>query len=289
MPKKPAGYYKQSAVIPYRIKNHRIEIVMITSRSGNRWVVPKGVIEPNLLPSESAAKEALEEAGVEGIFSPTAVGKYKYQKWGGVCKVQVFLMRVTKIHNDWAEKALRTRRWMSPEEACGHIRKKKLRKLVSKFSDYPEIQSFVNLQYPEFVKDGFTISTNPERLDFNIIHGYLTRAYWSKGISKERVKSAALNSLSFGLYKEDHQIGFARVVTDVTSFAYLADVFVLETWQGNGLGKWLIETIIHYPDLQSVRKWMLATRDAHELYAKFGFQPLQNPEKLMEIHCPGNL
>jgi len=284
MPKKPQWYYKQSAVIPYRIKNHHIEILMITSRSGKHWIVPKGIIEPNLLPAESAAKEALEEAGVEGVIHSTAAGSYKYQKWGDVCKVQVFLMQVTKTHNRWAEKEMRTRRWMSVEKACAHVREKKLRKLIAEMPEFPDIRSLLDNKYPEFQKGKFVISSDPERLDFDVIHGYLTRAYWSEGISKEIVIKAAMNSLSFGVYKGASQVGFARVITDFTSFAYLADVFILEKWQGRGRGKWLIETITNYPELQSIRRWMLATKDAHGLYAKYGFLPIKNPESLMEFY-----
>lgn len=286
MPKKPQWYYKQSAVIPYRIKNHHIEILMITSRSGKHWIVPKGIVEPNLLPSESAAKEALEEAGVEGVIHSTSVGSYKYKKWGDVCKVQVFLMQVIKTHIQWAEKEMRTRRWMSIEKACQHVREKKLRKLMAKLPAFPEVKALIDNKYPEFQKDKFVISTNPERLDFEVIHDYLKRAYWSKGIPKETVKNAARHSLCFGVYKDASQVGFARVITDFTSFAYLADVFILEKWQGRGLGKWLIKTIVNYPGLQSIRRWLLATKDAHGLYAKFGFSPIKNPERMMEIHKP---
>lgn len=133
-----------------------------------------------------------------------------------------------------------------------------------------------------YQKGEFTISTNPAKLDLEVIHGYLSRSYWTPGIPKETVRQSIEHSLCFGLYEKDTQIGFARVITDKTSFAYLADVFVLETRQGHGLGKWLIHCIINHPDLQGLRRWLLATRDAHGLYAQYGFTPLAKPDTIME-------
>lgn len=124
----------------------------------------------------------------------------------------------------------------------------------------------------DYQKPPFTISTDPARLDLDVIHGFLYHCYWSPGIPRELVAQAINHSLNFGLYEENQQIGFARVVSDYTSFAYLADVFVLPTHRGHGLGIWLIECIIHCPALQSIRSFTLATRDAHSLYRKFGFE-----------------
>ncbi len=124
----------------------------------------------------------------------------------------------------------------------------------------------------DYQKPPFTISTDPARLDLNVIHGFLYHCYWSPGIPRELVAQAINHSLNFGLYEEKQQIGFARVVSDYTSFAYLADVFVLPTHRGHGLGVWLIECIINCPALQSIRSFTLATRDAHGLYRKFGFE-----------------
>ena len=129
----------------------------------------------------------------------------------------------------------------------------------------------------------YDISTDPSRLQLEAIHAYLTRSYWSPGIPIELVARAIANSMCFGLYRGDEQVGFARVVTDKSSFAYLADVYVLEAHRGQGLSKRLVETIQAHPELQGLRRFMLATRDAHGLYAQFGFKPLGAPERLMEI------
>ena len=132
-------------------------------------------------------------------------------------------------------------------------------------------------------RDGYTISTDVQRLDLQAIHAYLTQSYWSPGVPVDIVQRAIANSLCFGVYQGDDQVGFARVVTDRATFAYLADVYVLEAHRGKGLSKWLLETIIAHPDLRGLRRFMLATRDAHALYARFGFTPLANPARMMEI------
>src|ERR1700756_3519662 len=129
----------------------------------------------------------------------------------------------------------------------------------------------------------YDISSDPTRLQPAAIHAYLTRSYWSPGIPKEVVERAIANSLCFGIYLGEAQVGFARVVTDKASFAYLADVYVLEEHRGQGLSKRLVETILAHPDLQGLRRFMLATRDAHGLYAQFGFTPPARPEYLMEM------
>ncbi len=120
-------------------------------------------------------------------------------------------------------------------------------------------------------RDGFTVSTDPARLDLDLIHGYLTRSYWAGGIPRDVVERSLRNSLCFGVYKGGAQVGFARAVTDLATFAYLADVFVLEAYRGRGLSKWLLETMLAHPDLQDVRRWHLVTRDAQGLYAQFAF------------------
>jgi GNAT superfamily N-acetyltransferase len=120
-------------------------------------------------------------------------------------------------------------------------------------------------------RDAFTVSTDPERLDLDVIHGYLTRSYWAAGIPRDVVERSLRNSLCFGLYAGDEQVGFARVVTDLATFAYVADVFVLDAHRGRGLSKWLMECILQHPDLRDVRRWHLVTRDAHGLYERFGF------------------
>ena len=138
----------------------------------------------------------------------------------------------------------------------------------------------------------YVISTDQARLDFDVIHDYLTQSYWSPGIPRATVERAARNSMAFGVYyvpavadgRSDkwEQVGFGRVITDRTTFAYLADVFVLEAHRGRGLGVWLVETISAHPELQGLRRWVLATRDAHGLYARFGFTPVKEPARWME-------
>jgi GNAT superfamily N-acetyltransferase len=130
--------------------------------------------------------------------------------------------------------------------------------------------------------NGYEISTDRERLDVDYIHAFLTTSYWSPDIPRETVAKAIAGSLCFGLYDpEGAPAGFARVVTDRATFAYLADVFVDDRHRGRGLGVWLVETVLAHPDLQGLRRWMLATADAHALYARFGFAALEQPERYM--------
>ena len=132
----------------------------------------------------------------------------------------------------------------------------------------------------------YDISADPGRLQPDAIHAYLVRSYWSPGVPRAVVERAIANSLCFGIYAGDSQVGFARVVTDKATFAYLADVYVLEEHRGQGLSKRLVATIQAHPDLQGLRRFMLATADAHGLYAQFGFKPLAAPERVMEIRNP---
>jgi len=136
----------------------------------------------------------------------------------------------------------------------------------------------------------YEISTDPSRLQLDAIHAYLTRSYWSPGIPKELVARAIANSMCFGMYdvqgSTDTQVGFARVVTDKASFAYLADVYVLEEHRRQGLSKRLVEAVLGHPELQGMRRFLLATRDAHGLYAQFGFKAPAKPENFMEIRTP---
>ena len=127
------------------------------------------------------------------------------------------------------------------------------------------------------------VSTDGGRVDLDVVHGYLTRSYWSPGVSREVVRRAIDNSMPFGVYHRDgRQVGFARIITDKATYAYLADVFVLEEHRGLGLSKFLMEVIVAHPDLQGLRRFALATKDAHGLYAQFGFAPLTQPERHME-------
>ncbi len=124
----------------------------------------------------------------------------------------------------------------------------------------------------EWTRGEYTISTDPRRLDLPLIHAFLSqRSYWAAGRSRERVERAIAHSTPFGLYHPSGQVGFARVVTDHVVIAFLADVFVLEAHRGEGLGTWLVETVVNAPEIGRVRRWLLGTRDAHELYRRFGF------------------
>ena len=134
-------------------------------------------------------------------------------------------------------------------------------------------------------KNEFTISTDKSRLGIDSIHEFLsTRAYWCLNIPKETVQRAIEHSLCFGVYESEKQIGFARVITDFATIAYLGDVYVLEEYRGKGLSKWLMETIMSHPELQGLRRWILLTGDAHELYRQFGWTDLADATKWMELH-----
>jgi len=138
----------------------------------------------------------------------------------------------------------------------------------------------------EWRRGDLAISTDPSKLDRSLIARFLAGSYWAKGIPQEVVDRSIEGSLCFGLYRGQKQLGFARVITDYATFAYLADVFVVETSRGEGLGVWMMEVIMGHPSLQNLRRWMLATRDAHGLYEKFGWRSLENPERMMEIVDP---
>ncbi|WP_122047260.1 GNAT family N-acetyltransferase [Vibrio atlanticus] len=134
---------------------------------------------------------------------------------------------------------------------------------------------------------GFRISTNNDELDLNVIHQFVSTSYWAQGIPKSTLEKAVLNSFCFGVFESSgSQVGFARLITDKATFAYLADVFILESHRGLGLSKWLVKTVVEHPDLQGLRRMVLATRDAHGLYSQYGFKPIENPEILMQIWHP---
>ena len=134
--------------------------------------------------------------------------------------------------------------------------------------------------------DEYTISTDPDRLDLDVVHVFLTQSYWTEGISRDVVQRSIVHSLPFGLYKGQRQVGFARIITDRATFAYLADVFVLAPWRGRGLGVWLVETLLAHPDLQGLRTVLLATADAHGLYERFAFAPLARVERFLAVERP---
>jgi len=139
-------------------------------------------------------------------------------------------------------------------------------------------KDFVERQRNEFV-----ISTDHQRLDIPFIHEFLSNSsYWATGRSREVVERSIVNSLNFGVFKGHEQIGFARVVTDYATFAWLADVFIIDGHRGRGLGTWLVEVITSHPRLQDFRRWILATRDAHDLYRRVGFSDLREPNRWME-------
>ena len=131
-----------------------------------------------------------------------------------------------------------------------------------------------------------TISLDPSRLDISAIHAFLTTTYWSAGISRDVVARAIAGSVCIGAFDGEAQVGFARLVTDRATFAYLADVYVLESYRGGGLARRMLDALFDHAQVQGLRRMMLATRDAHELYAKYGFTPLGAPERFMELHRP---
>ena len=136
--------------------------------------------------------------------------------------------------------------------------------------------------HPEHRQGDFLISSDPARFDLDLIHDYLTNSYWAAGIPRETVERSIAGSLSFAVFDGARQVGFARVITDQATYAYLADVFILESHRGRGLSKWLMECILKDPRLQGLRRWSLVTRDAHGLYEQFGFTALENPVRYME-------
>jgi GNAT superfamily N-acetyltransferase len=139
----------------------------------------------------------------------------------------------------------------------------------------------------EYRRGEFLISTDRERLNLDVVHGFLTNCYWARGIPRDVVARSIEYALCFGIYDgAGAQVGFARVISDFATIAYVGDVFVLETYRGRGLGKWLMECITQHPALQNLRRWFLTTRDAHGLYSQFGFSPVKAPERFMELHRP---
>jgi N-acetylglutamate synthase-like GNAT family acetyltransferase len=135
--------------------------------------------------------------------------------------------------------------------------------------------------------DQYEISTERSRLDFALIHEFLHSSYWARGIPRDVLEKAIQHSLCFGAYYGGQQVGFARVVTDFATFAYIADVFVVPEHRGHGVSKMIMNAILAHPELQGMRRILLATHDAHKLYAQFGFEPLGHPDQFMSIHKPG--
>ena len=142
------------------------------------------------------------------------------------------------------------------------------------------------IQPVEHRRSEFIVTTDRTRMDLDTIHESLAQSYWAAGIPREIFLRSIENSLCFGVFENSKQVGFARVITDYATYAYLADVFILESHRGRDLSKFLMECIVAHPQLQGLRRWTLATRDAHGLYAQFGFTPLKSPDRFMELHNP---
>lgn len=136
----------------------------------------------------------------------------------------------------------------------------------------------------EWRRGGLTVTTDPAKQDLDVIHSFLCNADWAKGIPRETVRASLANSLCFAVLDRERQVGFARVISDFATIAYLGDVFVLDSHRGRGLAKWMLECINAHPQLQNLRRWVLVTSDAHGLYARFGFTPLAKPSLFMEKH-----
>lgn len=139
------------------------------------------------------------------------------------------------------------------------------------------------MAYPDITNGVHSVTADRQRIDLDAVHAFLTRCFWATGISRELVAKSIEHSLCFGLFDEQAQVGFARVVTDYSTYAYLCDVYVLEEYRGKGLGKWMMEFVMKHPDVQGLRRFQLVTRDAHGLYSRFGFKTPVNPERHMEI------
>jgi len=138
----------------------------------------------------------------------------------------------------------------------------------------------------EWRKNDYLISTDKSKIDLDMVHHFLSASYWAENIPKPVVQRSIENSLCFGVYHQQDQIGFARVISDLATFAYLGDVFILPMYRNRGLAKWLMQVISEHPQLQGLRRFTLATRDAHGLYAQFGFTPFDKPERWMQKHDP---
>jgi len=135
----------------------------------------------------------------------------------------------------------------------------------------------------EYCKEEFLISTNKMKIQTDIVYSFLTKSYWAEGILFDTVKKSIKNSMCFGVYHNNKQIGFARVITDYTRLAYLCDIFIIEEYRGRRLSKWLMETILSHPKLKNIKSWMLSTKDAHGLYEKFGFKIPEDPKRVMRL------
>jgi GNAT superfamily N-acetyltransferase len=143
------------------------------------------------------------------------------------------------------------------------------------------------MAYPDLTNGSFVVTADRGRIDVDAVHAYLTRSFWARGISKELVAKSIAHSLCFGVFDKQAQVAFARVVTDCSTYAYLCDVYVLEEYRGQGLSKWMMGFVMAHPELQGLRRFQLVTRDAHNLYTRFGFKAPDHPERQMEIFRDG--
>jgi GNAT superfamily N-acetyltransferase len=143
------------------------------------------------------------------------------------------------------------------------------------------------MAYPDLTNGSYSVTADRGRIDVDAVHAFLTRCFWARGISKELVAKSIAHSLCFGVFDQQAQVAFARVVTDYSTYAYLCDVYVLEEYRGQGLGKWMMEFVMAYPELKGLRRFQLVTRDAHSLYTRFGFKAPDSPERQMEIFRDG--
>ena len=134
----------------------------------------------------------------------------------------------------------------------------------------------------EVTHGDYVVSTDHARIDVAAVHGFLSQSYWSPGIPEDTLRRAIAGAICFGVYRGTEQVGFARVITDRATYAYLADVYVLPPYRGRGLSKWMMEAALAHPELQGLRRWQLVTKDAQGLYARFGFTPVAHPERHME-------
>ena len=135
----------------------------------------------------------------------------------------------------------------------------------------------------DWQRDDYTVSTDPARLQLDVIHGFLAGSYWAAGIPRETVERALRHSLCYGVYQGDEQVGFGRLVTDFATFAYVADVFIVESHRGRGLAKWMARCMVDTPELKGLRRWLLATRDAHAVYRSVGFETVTDTSRFMQI------
>ena len=141
-------------------------------------------------------------------------------------------------------------------------------------------------QPQEWTRGSLLVSTDRSRIDVDMVHGYLRDSYWAAGMPRALLQRAIANSLAFGVYDGANQVGFARVITDCATYAYLSDVFIVEAYRGRGLSKWMMECILAHPDLQGLRRFSLFTRDASGLYERYGFAPARSPSVYLERYAP---